>query len=70
MSFFEWKDDYSVGIDKIDKQHRKLVGYLNELYESMKAGKGKGTLGAVLKGLVEYTKNHKSSIFNRKYSII
>ena len=58
MSFFEWKDDYSVGIIKVDEQHKKLVGYLNELYESMKAGKGKETLGAVLKSLVEYTKAH------------
>ena len=38
MSFFEWKEDYSVEIKKIDTQHEKLVGYLNELYESMKAG--------------------------------
>ena len=58
MSFFEWKDDYSVGVNKIDKQHEKLVGYLNELDESMKAGKGKDSLGVVLNGLVEYTKTH------------
>ncbi len=58
MSFFDWKDDYSVGIKKIDEQHKKLVGHLNELYDSMKAGKGKETLGAVMKGLVEYTKTH------------
>lgn len=58
MGFFEWKDDYSVGIKKVDEQHRKLVGYLNQLYESMKAGKGSETMGAVIKDLVEYTKNH------------
>ena len=58
MDFFEWKDNYSVGIKKIDEQHKKLVGYLNDLYESMKAGRGKAILGAVLKDLVEYTKTH------------
>lgn len=58
MAFFEWKDDYSVGISKIDDQHKALVGYLNELYESMKAGKGKDALDAVLGKLVEYTKTH------------
>ena len=58
MAFFEWKDEYSVGIVKIDNQHKTLVGFLNELYESMKAGKGKDTLDAVLIKLVEYTKTH------------
>lgn len=58
MAFFEWKNDYSVGIAKIDEQHKILVGFLNELYESMKAGKGKETLDSVLINLVEYTKTH------------
>ena len=58
MAFFDWKDDYSVGIAKIDDQHKKLVGFLNELYDAMKAGKGKDALDTVLVGLVEYTKTH------------
>jgi hemerythrin len=58
MAFFEWKDDYSVGIAKIDNQHKALVDFLNELYEAMKANKGKETLDIVLKNLVEYTKTH------------
>ena len=58
MDFFEWKDNYSVGIKRIDEQHKKLVSYLNDLYESMSAGRGKAVLGGVLKDLVEYTKTH------------
>ncbi|MFH0730004.1 MAG: bacteriohemerythrin [Pseudomonadota bacterium] len=58
MAFFEWKYDYSVGIAKIDDQHKVLVGFLNDLYDSMMAGKGKETLDAVLINLVEYTKTH------------
>jgi hemerythrin len=58
MAFFEWKNDYSVGIAKIDEQHKVLVGFLNELYDSMKAGQGKDTLGDVLTRLIEYTKTH------------
>ncbi len=58
MAFFEWKNDYSVGITKIDDQHKILVGFLNDLYEAMQAGKGKETLDTVLKNLVEYTKTH------------
>ena len=58
MDLFQWKDCYSVGIKKVDEQHKKIVGLLNDLYESMKAGKGKETLGVVLKDLFEYTKTH------------
>jgi hemerythrin len=58
MALFEWKNDYSVGIAKIDEQHMEIVVFLNELYDSMKAGKGKDTLNAVLKSLMEYTRTH------------
>lgn len=58
MAIFEWKNDYSVGISEIDEQHKALVGFLNDSYEAMKAGKGKDTLDSVLKNLVEYTQIH------------
>jgi len=58
MAFFEWKDSYQTGIAKIDGQHRKLVDYLNELYDAMQAGKGKEALDDVFQGLLNYTKTH------------
>jgi hemerythrin len=61
MAYFEWKDSYSVGINKIDTQHQTLVNYLNDLYESMNQGKGKEILGNVIDGLIQYTKSHFAS---------
>ena len=61
MAFFEWKKEYSVDIKKIDDQHIELVKHLNNLYDAMKAGKGKDALETVLIGLVKYTKEHFSS---------
>jgi len=29
--FVEWKDEYSVGIDSIDQQHKKLLNLINQL---------------------------------------
>ena len=58
MAFFDWKDSYQTGIAKIDGQHRKLVDYLNDLYDAMKAGEGKHALDEVFKGLLDYTKTH------------
>ena len=31
-SFLEWKDEYSVGIESIDQQHRRLVNLINQLH--------------------------------------
>ena len=58
MAFFDWKENYSVGIAKLDDQHKKLVSFLNDLYSAMKAGKGTDVLDEVLKGMVAYTKTH------------
>lgn len=58
MTFFEWRDDYNVGVRVVDEQHRRLVNLVDELYEAMKAGKGSEGAMRVLKGLVEYTKTH------------
>ena len=61
MAYFNWSESYSVGIEKIDRQHRKIVSFLNELYEAMHQGKGKDALGWVLSDLVLYTKTHFST---------
>ncbi len=58
MPFFQWEDEYSIGIRIIDEQHKELVAMLNELYEAMHAGKGREALGRVLAGLIRYTRLH------------
>jgi hemerythrin len=58
MQYFPWKDEYQVNIAEIDAQHRRLVELLNELYDAMRAGKGKEITGRVLGELIDYTKKH------------
>ena len=58
MAFLNWSEGYSVGIEKIDRQHKKIVAMLNELYEAMQEGQGKDVLGNVLAEMVLYTKTH------------
>ncbi len=58
MTFFTWSDRYSVGIRRIDEQHRELVNLLNRLYEAMYQGHGRDALGKVLDGLIRYTARH------------
>ena len=41
MAIIEWKDEYSVGIQSIDQQHKIWVGLINKLHDAMKKGEGK-----------------------------
>ncbi len=54
----EWNDEiYSVGLHKMDEQHKRLVGLINALHEHRNSG-NKEFIERVLLTLVEYTKSH------------
>ena len=56
--FLEWKDDYNVGIDSIDQQHRKLVNLINQLQTAVDYSTGEQFEREALNELVDYTKTH------------
>jgi hemerythrin-like metal-binding protein len=58
--FIKWNDGYSVGHLLLDNQHKTLINLINELYHSMKNGKGKQALSKTLDDLVQYTIDHFS----------
>ena len=58
MSFFQWKDSMSVGIDEIDKQHMQLVSLIDDLYNAMAQGKGQEELNNIFGELFDYAKTH------------
>jgi hemerythrin-like metal-binding protein len=58
MAFFEWKDSLSVGNQMIDRDHKMLIQYVNEMHAAMMAGHGKEIVGSILTKLVTYTKEH------------
>lgn len=60
MAFFEWKPEYNTHIKIIDEQHKKLVGYINQLYEAMSQGKTREILGPLIDELHDYTVSHFS----------
>jgi hemerythrin len=57
MAYLHWSSDLDTGIDVIDKQHRRIVDYLNELNSANEVGDRKAT-GHVLQELVDYTLTH------------
>ena len=47
MVFFEWKEQYELGLPHIDLQHTMIVNMVNELYMSL-AGLGLFYAGRLL----------------------
>lgn len=58
MALINWSEQLSVGLDTIDKEHRKLLDILNSMHDAMAKGKGKEMVGVVLQELVQYTVSH------------
>ncbi len=58
MSLFAWNEKYSVNIQEIDDQHKRLIGLVSQLHGAMQQGKGKEVMDKILKELIQYTRTH------------
>ena len=58
MSLIEWNDAFSVGIQKIDEQHKKFFSITNLLFDSMRGAQDRDVVGSVLKELQQYVVYH------------
>lgn len=58
MPVFTWSDKYSVSVNQMDSQHKKLIDIINELYDAMQAGKASTALSKIVGDLLNYTKQH------------
>jgi len=56
--YVEWKNEYSVGIDSIDQQHKKLLNLINQLQTTVDYSTGEEFERDALDELVAYTKTH------------
>lgn len=59
-NFLQWKDEYSVGINSIDQQHKKLINLINQLQTAVNYSTGEEFEREALDELVAYTKTHFS----------
>ena len=44
MSLIKWKDEFNLGIEEVDNEHRDLVALINALHEAMLAGVGRADI--------------------------
>lgn len=57
MAYFRWESYLDTGIGIIDAQHRRIVDYINELHEAIRASDAE-RVGAVIELLIDYTVTH------------
>ena len=53
-----WKEEYSVGIEEIDKDHKKLINLLNQFTTAYDYAMSESYEREALNDLVDYTKYH------------
>jgi len=58
MSLISWTDDFSVGVESIDMQHKRLVEMINALNDACAKGQVDEVIGKVFNNLAVYTKKH------------
>jgi hemerythrin len=58
MTLFVWQDIYSVGVDKIDAQHRNLFEIANRFHDACVAQAARSRLIQIFNELVTYTASH------------
>jgi hemerythrin-like metal-binding protein/PAS domain S-box-containing protein len=58
MAIFQWSKDFCTGLDKVDQQHQRLVGMLNELDEARTIGGDTQLVLGLLDSLADYTQYH------------
>jgi len=56
----EWYDNYSIGVEEIDRQHKELVHMVSRLQSTLAGGDINQEVGNALRFLVDYTKRHFS----------
>jgi len=58
MALLIWEENYSVGINKFDVQHKKMFNLINRFFDLMKEHAEISNLEEILNELIEYGKNH------------
>ena len=58
MAKLVWSKDLNTGIDVIDRQHQRIVEYINELDETRSSGHKMENIGKVIDEMVDYTLSH------------
>lgn len=58
MAFLSWRNEYRVGVEQIDEEHRYLFDLINAFHDTHVGGTNRSALGQILNRLVHYAEQH------------
>jgi len=58
MPFIVWNTGFATGVDRIDADHRHIMGIINTLHDAVKPGTDQALGFAVLDELARYVEDH------------
>ncbi|MFN3240727.1 MAG: bacteriohemerythrin [Planctomycetota bacterium] len=58
MSLLEWKEQFSLGVAAMDREHRELVDAMNHVHELATAGADKAAIDRAITHLADLTQRH------------
>lgn len=61
MTFFEWTDELSIGVELIDSQHKRLIEIINEYHEAVQSGRSEQAVRIAIGNLINYAGTHFSA---------
>ncbi|MDR3177592.1 MAG: bacteriohemerythrin [Campylobacteraceae bacterium] len=57
MAYWDWDRSYELGIDIIDKQHQRIVQYINDLQNTLKT-RDREKIADTIANIADYTVSH------------
>jgi hemerythrin len=71
MKLLQWKEEYSVGIEAVDQEHKQLIDLISRLHEALDAPDAKSTVprffGDLLKGISAHFALEEKFMRDRRY---
>ena len=58
METINWRDEFSVGVEELDSQHKKLLAMINRLIAERKVLTDPSTIAELLTGMTDYAEEH------------
>ena len=58
MKTIEWRDEFNINVDEIDRQHRRMAELVNELHRAAIEKEDASVVSGVLDELLAYTRHH------------
>ncbi len=58
MPLYEWSESMSVGVPRLDSDHKAIIDLINRLHESLRSGSGAADLGEIFDKLIDHIESH------------